>query len=68
MCLCVVFMVAEIIGGYIAGSLAVITDGAHLLTDVIGFLISLLAITSSKKKCSKKFNLGFYRIGLSMIH
>lgn len=62
MCLCVLFMVAEIVGGYVAGSLSVMTDGAHLLTDVVGFLISLLAITSSKRRCSKKFNLGFYRI------
>ena len=63
LCLCIIFMAAEMIGGYIAGSVAVVSDGAHLLTDVIGFLISLIAIATSKKKSTKNFNLGFYRIG-----
>ncbi|EEB11130.1 zinc transporter, putative [Pediculus humanus corporis] len=62
LCLCIIFMAAEMIGGYIAGSVAVVSDGAHLLTDVIGFLISLIAIATSKKKSTKNFNLGFYRI------
>lgn len=63
LCLCILFMAAEMVGGYIAGSVAVVSDGAHLLTDVVGFLISLIAIATSKKKNTKNFNLGFYRIG-----
>lgn len=37
-------MAGEIIGGYISGSLAIITDAAHMLSDVAGFLISYFAI------------------------
>lgn len=38
------FMIAEIIGGYLSGSLAIVTDAAHMLSDVAGFLISYFAI------------------------
>ena len=34
--LCTTFMLAEIIGGCLAHSLAVITDAAHMLSDVAG--------------------------------
>ncbi|KAL0268624.1 UNVERIFIED_CONTAM: hypothetical protein PYX00_010484 [Menopon gallinae] len=61
-CLCFLFMGAEVIGGYIAGSLAIITDGIHLVMDLFGFLISLIALSSSQKRSTKQFNLGFYRI------
>ena len=38
------FMIAEIIGGWISGSLAIMTDAAHLLSDMLGFAISTIAI------------------------
>ncbi|OQS06440.1 Cation Diffusion Facilitator (CDF) Family [Thraustotheca clavata] len=55
------FMVAEIIGGYIAGSLAIMTDAAHLLSDVAGFLISLFAIWIQTFPASSKMSYGFHR-------
>lgn len=36
--LCVAFMIAEIVGGVFAHSLAVMTDAAHMLSDVAGFV------------------------------
>ncbi|CAB1321093.1 unnamed protein product [Coregonus sp. 'balchen'] len=39
---CLVFMIGEILGGYFAGSLAVMTDAAHLLVDFASFIISLI--------------------------
>ena len=42
--LCFIFMGAEILGGYLSGSIAIITDAAHMLSDVAGFLISYFAI------------------------
>eukprot|EP00181_Compsopogon_caeruleus_P002720 CAMPEP_0184683112 /NCGR_PEP_ID=MMETSP0312-20130426/9977_1 /TAXON_ID=31354 /ORGANISM="Compsopogon coeruleus, Strain SAG 36.94" /LENGTH=445 /DNA_ID=CAMNT_0027135201 /DNA_START=42 /DNA_END=1379 /DNA_ORIENTATION=+ len=45
--LCGVFMVVEVVGGYLAGSLAVMADAAHLLSDLVGFLVSLIAISVS---------------------
>ena len=37
-------MIIEIVGGYIANSIAIMTDAAHMLSDISGFMISYLAI------------------------
>ena len=42
--ICILFMMCEIIGGYIANSLAIMTDAAHLLSDLLGFAISIGAL------------------------
>nr|CAD7568611.1 unnamed protein product [Timema californicum] len=54
-------VIAEIIGGYFAGSIAVMTDGAHLFADLVGFLVSLFAIWVGKRQPTKKFSFGFHR-------
>ena len=38
------FMVAEVIGGYLSNSVAIMTDAAHMLSDCSGFIISILSI------------------------
>lgn len=59
--LCGIFMTIEIIGGYIAGSLAIMTDAAHLLTDVAGFLISLFALMVADLPPTRQLSFGFGR-------
>ncbi|GAB1597705.1 zinc transporter 2-like isoform X1 [Argonauta hians] len=59
--LCLFFMLVEIIGGYFADSLAIMTDAAHLLTDFVSFLISLLAVYLSTRPATKKYSFGWYR-------
>jgi len=51
----------EIIGGFVANSLAVICDAFHLLSDLAGFIISLIANYLSKKAPTKRWNFGFRR-------
>ena len=58
-CLSSAFMCAELIGGILANSLAVLTDAAHLLTDVACFIIALAASILAKKKASKRFSFGY---------
>ena len=41
---CVFFIAVEIIGGTIAGSLAILSDAAHLASDLIGFFFSIVAV------------------------
>eukprot|EP01065_Artemidia_motanka_P050671 TRINITY_DN871_c0_g1_i9.p1 TRINITY_DN871_c0_g1~~TRINITY_DN871_c0_g1_i9.p1 ORF type:complete len:757 (+),score=200.92 TRINITY_DN871_c0_g1_i9:63-2273(+) len=47
--LCFFFMTLEIIGGYIANSLAIMTDAAHLLADVGSLAISLWSLNVSDR-------------------
>ncbi|KAF6720602.1 Zinc transporter 8 [Oryzias melastigma] len=58
---CLVFMVAEIVGGYLAGSLAVMTDAAHLLTDLTSFIISLFSLWLSSKPATQRLSFGWHR-------
>jgi len=55
------FMLVEIIGGIVANSLAIITDAAHMLSDVGGFIISLLALQLSEMEATPEFSYGFHQ-------
>jgi solute carrier family 30 (zinc transporter), member 2 len=54
-------MIAEAVGGYMSGSLAILTDAAHLLSDVTGFCISLLAIWLGSRKANARMTYGYRR-------
>lgn len=54
-------MVAEIIGGIFANSLAIATDAAHLLTDFASFMISLFSIWYASRPATKRMSFGYYR-------
>lgn len=53
------FMLVEIVGGVISNSLAVITDAAHMLSDVGGFIVSLVALQLSAMAASQDYTYGF---------
>ncbi|KAM5281848.1 LOW QUALITY PROTEIN: proton-coupled zinc antiporter SLC30A8 [Ctenodactylus gundi] len=59
--ICLLFMVAEVVGGHIAGSLAVVTDAAHLLVDLTSFLLSLFSFWLSSRPPSKRLTFGWHR-------
>ncbi|XP_033732151.1 zinc transporter 2-like [Pecten maximus] len=59
--LCAMFMIGEAIGGVLSDSLALFTDVLHLGSDLISFLISLLAIYLSKKPATKTMSFGYHR-------
>ena len=44
-----VFVIGEFVAGILAKSTAVQADAAHMLTDLLGFCISLLAISLSDR-------------------
>mmetsp|Transcript_33092 Transcript_33092/g.32225 ORF Transcript_33092/g.32225 Transcript_33092/m.32225 type:complete len:178 (-) Transcript_33092:1142-1675(-) len=60
-CVCFCFMGIEIIGGYIANSIAIMTDAAHMLSDVSGFMISYLAIYLGGKPSTFSLSFGYHR-------
>ncbi|MCR6478434.1 cation diffusion facilitator family transporter [Variovorax sp. ZS18.2.2] len=55
------FMVAEVIGGLVTGSLALISDAAHMFTDTVALAISLAAIQIGKRVVDTKRTFGYYR-------
>ncbi|KAK8288245.1 hypothetical protein V6Z11_1Z140200 [Gossypium hirsutum] len=57
-----IVILVEIIGGVKANSLAVMSDAAHLLTDVAGFCISLFTVWASAWKATSYQSFGFNRL------
>lgn len=57
----VFFIAAQLIGGWMAGSIAIFTDSAHLASDLLGFGISILALNLAQKASSKNLTFGWHR-------
>lgn len=60
--LCVIFMSVEVAGGIKANSLAILTDAAHLLSDVAAFAISLFSLWAAGWEATPRQSYGFFRI------
>jgi cobalt-zinc-cadmium efflux system protein len=57
-----VVMIAEFVGGLLANSLALLSDAAHMLTDIAALLLGILAFQFSTKPPTNKTTFGFYRL------
>ncbi|NND01876.1 MAG: cation transporter, partial [Acidimicrobiia bacterium] len=47
--LVVVFMVVEVVAGFVTGSLALLSDAGHMATDAVGLGMALAAITAANR-------------------
>ncbi len=59
--LIVSFMVAEVIVGLIAGSLALISDAGHMLTDAASIVLALIAIRLAARPARGQYTYGLKR-------
>ena len=57
----VFFITAQLIGGYMAGSIAIFTDSAHLASDMLGFAISMMALTLGQRGSTHDYSFGWHR-------
>ena len=55
------YLVAEVVGGLLTGSLALLADSGHLLTDVLGLSMALAAIRFARRPATPGKTYGFYR-------
>ncbi len=55
------FLIAEVIGGILTGSLALISDAAHMFTDSAALAVSLAAMRIGRKPADSKRTFGYYR-------
>jgi len=61
-CLTGAFMVAEVAGGLISGSLALIADAAHMLTDSVALVFAWGAFRIARRPASWRYSFGFERV------
>ena len=55
-------LIAEVIGGLLTGSLALLADAGHMFTDVAGLGLAILAITFAAKPPSAQRTYGYFRL------
>lgn len=55
------YLIIEVIVGFMSNSLALLSDAAHMLTDVGGQALALFAIWMSSKPRNNKKTYGYYR-------
>ncbi|MBT8236394.1 MAG: cation diffusion facilitator family transporter [Bacteroidia bacterium] len=56
-----IITIAQVIGGFISGSLALLSDALHNFSDVLSLVISYVASRLSKKQASKSRTFGYKR-------
>src|SRR5574341_2391821 len=61
LCLTVGFMLIEGAAGFLTGSLALLSDAAHMLIDVVSITLALFALWFSLKPPTSQKTFGFYR-------
>jgi cobalt-zinc-cadmium efflux system protein len=55
------YMVVELVGAFLTGSLALLADAAHMLTDVGGLALALFAIWIASRPPTRAKTYGYYR-------
>jgi len=56
------YLIVEVIGGLATGSLALLADAGHMLTDVAGLGLALMAIKFAERPATAERTYGFYRV------
>ena len=59
-------LVAEVIAGLAAGSLALLADAGHMLTDVLALALALAAATVARRPAEGRWTFGFGRVTAGM--
>lgn len=59
--LVVLYMVAEVIGGLVAGSLALLADAGHMLSDAGSLALALFAMWIARRPATPQKTYGYYR-------
>ncbi|MBX6741105.1 MAG: cation transporter [Acetobacteraceae bacterium] len=55
------FMLAEVAGSFLTGSLALLSDAAHMFTDAAALAVSLAAIRLGRRPADRRRTWGYYR-------
>ncbi len=60
----IVILIAEVVGGIMSHSLALLSDAGHVLTDAFALGLSLVALLIMKRPSDHRATYGYQRIGL----
>jgi cobalt-zinc-cadmium efflux system protein len=58
----ILMMIAEVVGGLLSNSLALLSDAGHMFTDNIALLLAFFAMKFATRPATGKKTFGFYRL------
>jgi cobalt-zinc-cadmium efflux system protein len=56
------YMIAEVLGGWWTGSLALLADAGHMFTDAAALILALTAVLFASRPATSKKTFGYYRL------
>ncbi|TFG46443.1 MAG: cation transporter, partial [Dehalococcoidia bacterium] len=59
-----IIFVAEVAGGLISNSLALLSDAGHVLTDIVALSLSAYALRQAKRPPDHNMTFGYHRLGV----
>lgn len=57
----VVFLIVEVVGAAVSGSLALLADAGHMLSDLLGLIIALVALGIASRPATDRQTFGYQR-------
>jgi len=62
--LTVVILVAELVGGFLANSLALLSDAGHVVTDLFALGLAWFAVGQAERPANARKTFGYHRVGI----
>src|SRR6266436_918243 len=62
--LTLIILIAEVIGGWLANSLALLSDAGHVVTDIFALGLAWFAIVQAEKPANARKTFGYHRVGI----
>ncbi|MDO8492002.1 MAG: cation diffusion facilitator family transporter [Dehalococcoidia bacterium] len=57
-------LVLELVFGFVANSLALISDAGHVLTDIVAISLSWFGVAQAMRPATAKMTFGYHRVGI----
>ena len=57
-------LVAELLGGYFANSLALLSDAGHVFTDALALVLSWFGVSQAARPATARMTYGYHRTGI----
>jgi cobalt-zinc-cadmium efflux system protein len=62
--LSIVILIAEVIGGIVSNSLALLSDAGHVFVDIVALGLSWYGVRQAQRPSNKRMTFGYHRVGV----
>src|SRR5690242_15115359 len=62
--LTIIILAAEVIGGWLANSLALLSDAGHVFTDIFALGLAWFALAQAERPANAHKTFGYHRVGI----